>query len=231
MARASLVQRLAARGLDVLCGEVTSPAYDAIHRRRILFVGGEYWLVHDSLEGSQPHRYVLRFHLAPGAAGRPGVTRVGARETRAAGLGLLVAPPWPVAIEEGWVSASYGFKDPAPIVEATAEDVERADFFSLLIPLGDAAPMPAFEITRQALDGDEVIVADISFATPSGMRRDRVVWTASGQAAALPEIGTARAAAVLDADARERTQVVIPEPVDVYADCGSGRIAVPGVAV
>ncbi len=223
----ALTQRLTARGLDVLCGEVTSPAYEAIHRRRILFVGGEYWLVHDSLAGSQPHQYVLRFHLAPDAAGAPGVTRAGARGTRAPGLGLLVAPPWPIAIEEGWVSATYGVKEPAPVVVATAGGVERADFFSLLMPLGDAAPMPAFEVTRQVVDGDEVIIADISFATPSGMRRDRVMWTVSGHAAALPGAGMAAAAAVLDAGATHRPQVFVPEPVDVYADCGDA----PGVAV
>ena len=231
IASARLAQRLTAPGLDVLCGEVTSPAYEAIHRRRVLFVGGEYWLVHDSLAGSQPHQYVLRFHLAPVTSGQPGVAHAGARGIRAPGLGLLVAPPWPIAIEEGWVAATYGVKDPAPVVVATADGVERADFFSLLMPLGDAAPMPAFEVTRQVVDGDEVIVADISFATPSGMRRDRVMWTASGRAAALPEVGRAQAAAVLDAGGSERTQVVIPEPADVYADCGDGRMAVPGGAV
>ena len=51
VAQARLLQRLIAPGLDVLCGEVISPAYDAIHRRRILFVSGEYWIVHDALDG------------------------------------------------------------------------------------------------------------------------------------------------------------------------------------
>ena len=232
MARASLTQRLTARGLDVLYGEVTSPA-----------VRGHPPAAHPFRRRRGPARprqprgiaaasgHVLRFHLAPDAAGAPGVTRAGARGTRAPGLGLLVAPPWPISIEEGWVSAAYGVKEPAPVVVATADGVGRADFFSLLMPLGDAAPMPAFEVTRQAVDGDEVIVADISSATPSEMRRDRVMWTVSGHAAALPGAGMAAAAAVLDAGATHRTQVFIPEPVDVYADCGDGRMPVPGVAV
>jgi hypothetical protein len=230
-AQARLVQRLTARGLDVLCGEVTSPAYDVIHRRRILFVGGEYWIVHDTLAASQPHRYVLRFHLAPGAAGRAARTSVDAGAVRAPGLGLLVAPPWPVAIEYGWVSGSYGMKEPAPVVVATADGVECADFFSLLVPLSDAAPMPAFDVARHAADGEDFLIAEVSLATPSGMRRDRVMWTLSGRAAALPNVGTAGAAAILDADANQRTRIVIPELIDVYADVEDRRLVPPGVAV
>ncbi len=225
MAEASLVQRLTGQGLDVLCGEVTSPAYEVIHRRRILFVAGEYWIVHDALAGSRPHRYDLRFHLAPGAADRS----AHARGARARGLGLLVAPPWPISIEDGWVSASYGLKEPAPVVVATAEGVESADFFSLLMPLSDAAPMPVFDVARIFLDDDDLLIAEISFATASGIRRDRVMWTASGRAAVLPDAGTAGAAAVLDAGAHARTQIVIPELVDVYADFGDRRIARLGV--
>ena len=31
-------------GLDVLCGEVRSPVYEAVHRRRVIFVDGAYWI-------------------------------------------------------------------------------------------------------------------------------------------------------------------------------------------
>jgi hypothetical protein len=231
VAQARLLQRLIAPGLDVLCGEVISPAYDAIHRRRILFVSGEYWIVHDALEGLRPHRYDLRFHLAPAATGRlPALTQDGPYEVRAPGLGLLIGPPWPIAIECGWVSAIYGAKEPAPVVVATADGVECADFFTLLMPLGDAAPMPAFAVARRVADREDVLIAEIWSATPSGMRRDRVMWTASGRAAALPHAGTAEAATILDADANDRTRIVIPEVVDVYADFDR-RIAAPGVAV
>ena len=176
------MQRLRASGLDVLCGEVSSPEYEAIHRRRILFVDDDYWIVHDALTGSRPHRYDLRFHLAPGA---PGVA-------------VLVAPSWPVALEEGWISASYGLKEAAPIVTATADGVACAEFFTLLMPLSAAAPMPAFQIARHVAGGEDVLVADISRATPGGMRHDRVMWTASGNPAALPTVGTAEAAAIFD---------------------------------
>jgi hypothetical protein len=46
-------------------GEAVSPCYDAVHQRRILFVAGEYWIIEDRLTAATPHRYDLRFHLAP----------------------------------------------------------------------------------------------------------------------------------------------------------------------
>ena len=196
VAQARLLQRLIAPDMDVLWGEVTSPEYDVIHRRRIIFVAGKYWIIHDSLTGSTPHRYDLRFHLAPGTATlvtadvRPGV--------RAPGLGVIVAPPWPIAIEDGWVSRQYGIKEAAPIVVATADGVEDADFFSLVAPLADSAPLPAFDITRQTIEDEEVVVAEVEFAADSGVCIDRILWTASGRAARLTGSDTVAAAVALD---------------------------------
>lgn len=67
LAHARLLGRFTAPGLDMLCGEVCSPAYEAIHTRRIFFVADEYWLIVDSLRDSVPHKYDLRFHLTPDA--------------------------------------------------------------------------------------------------------------------------------------------------------------------
>ena len=50
-----------------LIGEVRCPVYEAVHRRRVIFVDGRYWLIEDVLTGERPHRYDLRCHLAPGA--------------------------------------------------------------------------------------------------------------------------------------------------------------------
>ncbi len=73
-----LLDRRATDALHLLHGEVTSPAYDAVHRRAVVFVAGEYWLVFDLLTAAGPHDYALRWHLAddvvpdvrPTAAGR-----------------------------------------------------------------------------------------------------------------------------------------------------------------
>src|SRR4029079_9470990 len=50
VAEARLLQRVTGDGLDLLWGEVASPAYDVVHRRRILFVADEYWLIEDALD-------------------------------------------------------------------------------------------------------------------------------------------------------------------------------------
>jgi hypothetical protein len=242
VAQARLLHRLTARGLDglntldIVWGEVTSPAYEAIHRRRILFVNGEYWIVHDALVGTTPHRYDLRFHLAPSAARGQCAVTVACDDlyaVRAPGLGLCVAPPWPIAIEDGWVSTRYGVREPAPVVVATAEDVACADFFTLVMPLSEATPMPVFAVAQRTAQGEDLIVAEIWLATPSGMRRDSVMWTASGRAAALPGIGTAEAAAVFTGrDARYAgARVIVPALVDVHAHFSDRRTATPGVAV
>jgi hypothetical protein len=67
LAHARLLARFIAPGFEMLCGEVRSPAYEAIHTRRIFFVAGEYWVIVDSLRGSVPHKYDLRFHLTADA--------------------------------------------------------------------------------------------------------------------------------------------------------------------
>jgi hypothetical protein len=193
VAEARFLQRVTTTDLDVLWGEVRSPEYDAIHRRRILFVAGDYWIIHDALEATGLHRYDLRFHLAPGASIGQDTRCVRTRD-----LALIVAPPWPVVIENGWVSQQYGLKQAAPVVVSTADGVQNADFFSLLVPLEEAAPMPSFEVVRDVVCGEEVFVAGIRSAARSGVRSDRVTWTASGRAVGLPGIGTAAAAVTLD---------------------------------
>src|SRR5262249_61050200 len=59
VARAGL--RTTMPGLDVLRGEVRSPAYGAVHARTILFVRDSYWLVGDLPQSDGRHRYDLRF--------------------------------------------------------------------------------------------------------------------------------------------------------------------------
>ena len=81
VARARFLGRARSAALDVVAGEAHSPAYDAVHRRRVVLVRGDYWVVEDRLRGERPHRYDLRFHLAPdaGGRGRGRSHRVGAR--------------------------------------------------------------------------------------------------------------------------------------------------------
>ncbi len=89
-AQATFLGRETRDGLDILCGEVRSPVYEAVHRRRVIFVDGAYWVIEDVLTGERRHRYDLRFHLAPARLdGAVTLTVTGARG---------------IASEEGWIS-------------------------------------------------------------------------------------------------------------------------------
>jgi Heparinase II/III-like protein/Heparinase II/III N-terminus len=113
-------------GLDVLAGEARSPAYDAIHRRRITFVDGSHWLVEDQVRSPREHEYDLRFHLAPGDAALDGNTVL------APGLALVIAGG-DVRLERGWIAPRYGERVEAPVVSARRRGRD-ATFVTLVTP-------------------------------------------------------------------------------------------------
>ena len=147
LAQGCLLARFTAPGLDMLCGEVRSPVYDAVHTRRIFFIAGEYWLIVDSLRGLTPHKFDLRFHLT--AAAWNHCSRIeGTRNTgiRTPDLALLFEPHRRPVLSQGWVSKIYGVREVAPVVSVVAEGCERADFYTVIAPLKLASQLPQFEV-------------------------------------------------------------------------------------
>jgi Heparinase II/III-like protein/Heparinase II/III N-terminus len=123
---ARLLDRRHGPGLDLLRAEVVSPCYDAVHTRTIAFVDDDYWIVHDRLRAATPHAYAARWHLSPGAVA------LGAGRLSAPGL-LLLAPLGDLTVEDGWVSASYGRKSPAPVAVLGATGAD-ADLVTVIVP-------------------------------------------------------------------------------------------------
>jgi uncharacterized heparinase superfamily protein len=107
-------------GLDELAGEAHSPAYEAVHRRRIAFVDDRHWVIDDTLTGEREHRYDLRFHLPPGEAWASGSAVL------APGLALVIDGADEISVEPGWVSPRYGEKHEAPVVSAVARGRDAA---------------------------------------------------------------------------------------------------------
>ncbi|HEY2962024.1 MAG TPA: alginate lyase family protein [Pyrinomonadaceae bacterium] len=142
-----LLERRTAPRFEMLGGEVRSPAYEAIHTRRIFFIRGEYWLVVDSLRGQVPHKYDLRFHLSADAWNhcQPIISphNVGIRTPE---LVLLFEPHRQPVVSHGWVSPSYGIKESAPVVSVVSEGEANTDFYTLVVPLKLSSPLPWFEI-------------------------------------------------------------------------------------
>jgi hypothetical protein len=166
-----LLNRTSSPLLDIVGGEVRSPQYDAIHRRHVLFVACEYWLVLDVLEAATPHDYDLRYHLAADAVGSLAVS---ADSVAAPGVRLLLDGPGAIAIEPGWIAADYGVKVAAPIVSKRAAGCERTAFATAIVPVTNATIATAPRLTVRWSDrgGD----ATVEGAGVRGECVDRIEW-------------------------------------------------------
>ena len=175
-ASAHLRHRATVPGLDVLWGEAQSPCYEVVHRRRVLFVGGRYWLIEDELTGTGPHDYQLRFHLTPDQRDlRSESTPNGSRATTDR-VALVVTGLTTSAVEAGWVSSSYGIKQPAPVLTFTRGGERSARFVTLVAPRrwpAGGSPTLAVRVEHG------VVVADVAGATGEDAV-DRVAWSANG---------------------------------------------------
>ncbi len=170
---AYLLGRCRATGVEVLRGQVHSPAYDAVHTRTIAFVRDDYWIVHDRLRAPGPHRYVARWHLAAAAQGATTACRDATQDIVRTPAGVLVVPAGHglASLEDGWVSPEYGVKLPAPILAVEAAGHADADLITVLLPGGGYADVIA------ACDEGHV---EVRVWRPDGV--DTVRWTAGGSA-------------------------------------------------
>jgi hypothetical protein len=171
VAQGRLVERMRAPGLDALVGEAVSPCYDALHRRRVVFVAGRYWVVEDVLAGARRHRYDLRWHFPADADDVEITAGAGATVVRACGVDLVVWPAADARIEPGWVAPTYGVREPAPVVSVVQDDVACARFVTVIAPraaTGDGPPQLAVDV-----EGDIVTVV-VEGAEPGAT--DHLVW-------------------------------------------------------
>jgi hypothetical protein len=155
-----LLNRWSGDGLDLLYGEVASPAYDARHRRAVVFVSGDYWLVFDELRAPGPHDYALRWHLADDVVPEVQQTPAGHTRVTTPTVSLEIAGASPARVEPGWVSLEYGVKTPAPVVVADVERWANVDLVTLLAPRSaDGSPrlrsvdLPAGVVVVERADG------------------------------------------------------------------------------
>lgn len=194
VAHGDFLGRLTSTGLDVLWGRVTSPCYDTLHERRILFVAGEYWIIEDRLGAATPHDYTLRFHLAESARNHTQTDRqAGFTAVRAPGLALILMDGL-VHLEAGWVTPSYGIRRPAPIVVARQSRVTQADFVSLVLPVRPGARTPEVRVHR-AVGATPITSVEVSGVGPDARSVDRVAWSTSGADVFLEPLETVGAAA------------------------------------
>lgn len=113
-----------------------------IHRRRVLFVKPDFWLVVDDLLGYGVHSADLRFHFAPLPVALRGTT---ARAETGNGCALWVVPFGNVEVEasiacgqtapiRGWHSPDYGRRMPAPTLTYSWSAALPARVLTVLYP-------------------------------------------------------------------------------------------------
>jgi hypothetical protein len=134
---ARLLRRSTVGALDAIEAMVTSPAHDAVHTRQVVFPGRDYWVIHDRLDAASHHRYEARWHLPIEADRHTTVVRDAHQTTVVFPGGRLVFPAGlDVALEDGWVSPTYGVKHPAPVVVARTHGT-CADILTIVSPGAD----------------------------------------------------------------------------------------------
>ncbi len=123
-----------------------------VHRRMVLFVKPDYWLIADVLEGSGAHTAEFFFHFAPDVSvtleGSAAVARKGAQSFLVAAVAPRAefrvvrgaASPQQAAIQ-GWVSEDYGRRTPAPVLQAVMRTALPAGALWLLLPAPSSTPV------------------------------------------------------------------------------------------
>lgn len=173
-----LVRFVSKPNLDYLHGIAQSHEYPVTHERKVLFIAGEYWIIVDVLRAEEAHRYDLLFHLSPMAEGQVLITQAQGTLSILSPQLLLVHPLIPSlspSVERGFVSTSYGKKEPAPIVQLT-QQASCAWFFTVVYPYKKEAPSISIHLENVEEDGQRTTVP-ITIAHKARSYRDTIRLT------------------------------------------------------
>ena len=198
VARGRLIERLSAPGFDMLGGKVTSPLYEVHHTRRVFFIAGQYWLIADHLRGDRPHRFDLRFHLAPEAQGQIVIEAHGHNlVARTPELALVFDAAREVNVEPGWYAPAYGTKLAAPVISAAVDGVSQADFYTLIVPLKATRLAPTLKVHANPSAPHQSPTFEVGGVGPDASASDFVGWSGSSESLVLDGFHCRAAAAWL----------------------------------
>jgi hypothetical protein len=146
-------------GYERLPGSVT-------HRRQVVFIKPEYWLVFDIISGSGEHTVDLLFHFLPGLDPRLEPSSGAAQVGQADGPQLLVAPLSDAALQaqvimgarepiQGWTAMYSGEKQPAPVLRYRYTGQVPVQFCTVLYPspAGLIEPIQVSELPVRVAQG------------------------------------------------------------------------------
>ncbi len=115
------------------------------HRRQVLFIKPEYWVVIDFLNCSRRHLFDQYFHMSPGTKTHLDIKTKNLNTGDYNKSGLIIAPlkadnlKADIIIGEtssiqGWVSYFSGEKQPAPVLRYRQESTSPVEFCTVLYP-------------------------------------------------------------------------------------------------
>jgi len=174
--QAQLVERLSAPGFDFLGGTAQSPCYEVVHTRRIFYIADEYWIICDSLAGERPHRFDLRFHLAPKAWER---VHIVGNTVCGPDLTLVFSRGSSLQIEPGWFAPLYGVKQKAPVVSAVIEGKSCAEFVTVVMPSEPLRRAPELKVLRLAANESSGVALQVHGAGQDSASTDYITWAPS----------------------------------------------------
>ena len=123
----------------------------AVHRREVLFVRGQYWVIADTVLTGGSHESIAHFHMAPGSRVTPVTPTSAWVETPCASgrrrlffaiLGDVVSLDW----GEDWVSTAYGRREQAPYGRVFSRGTGRRDIISVLVPVPEGQSVSVSEV-------------------------------------------------------------------------------------
>ena len=158
-------------------------AIEVIHHREIVFVDQKFWILFDTLTGSDTHTIDSRFQFAPGDIACEGNRTTTQFED--ANLLVLATGEWTSRIlkgeqdpRAGWYSASYNKVEPAPMLSLTRDASLPLRYAVLLLPYrGTQIPDTVFSFDQKtatvSFSGDTYSVATTAPTTAGSVQRPR----------------------------------------------------------
>ena len=160
------------------------------HRRRVLFVKPDYWIIQDDLTGKGMHKFDLLYHFGPKAKVSVDSKTLATNIIYKNEVGMLMIPAdcenLIANIQEGqedpprgWVSYDYAIKEPAPMITYSKKAQAPVDFTFLLQPFkGDAPHINVSRLERSVvrIESDQwidlVIFGDGQIKYPQNIEHD-----------------------------------------------------------
>ncbi|MBX3298137.1 MAG: alginate lyase family protein [Acidobacteria bacterium] len=167
------------------------------HRRSILYLKGEYTVIHDVAQVAGPHRHSLNFHYATGR--RPKIDVEGKCAIDDDHILYVIGDGGCLVRNESWVSEAYGNKINAPLVRYHTVGRGPQEFFTFILPRTKSQPVPLVSevelaggrafVIRYSSFVDLLVVGDGSrkLRTEAFITNMELTWARLSDGATMPE--------------------------------------------